>query len=93
MSGVPHVMERYAERLAGKLSSHIDMLSDFIAPPGQRLPFTQQLSKRAALDFWKQHRYDEIGKPWLDRMDAQSVMELDNALSRANEAILLQGDD
>ena len=86
MSNAEHILERRAHLLAGKLSARRDLLVQALAPKGQRPPFTEQMSKPEAVAWWRAHRYDDLGKQVLDRMGPADVMELDQALSQANEA-------
>lgn len=87
MSGqTDNILERRAHMLAGKLAKSKEMLRDALAPPGQRPAFTEQLTKREALSWWREHRFDKFGQEVTSRMRPREVMELDQALSRANEA-------
>ncbi len=72
--------------LSGALTRRVELLKDAIAPSGSRPLFTEQLSRSDALRFWRDHRYDDIGQRVLERMQPEAVMELDQALSQANEA-------
>lgn len=91
MADTPHILERRASLLAGRLAAQRNIVRDTLAPAGQRKPFTQQLSKREALAFWRQHRYDATGQQVLATMRPEDVLELDLALSQANEAEMLGG--
>jgi len=91
MADTPHILERRASLLAGRMTARRDVLRDTLAPPGQRRPFTEQLSKADALAFWRQHRYDATGQQAMAGWQPQDVLELDLALSQANEAELFGG--
>jgi hypothetical protein len=64
----------------------MDTLKQAVAPPGQRPPFTEQLTKREAVAFWQQHRYDSTGAEVLARMKPADILELDTALAGMNAA-------
>lgn len=85
MADTPHLFERRVKLLAGRLQKDKALLVQAIAPPGQRPPFTEQLSKRDALNFWRAHRQDGIGKEALSRMKPEAIMELDLALAQAEQ--------
>jgi len=82
----PHLFERRADRLAGRLMARRDLLANALVPAGSRPPFTKQLSKPQALAWWGQHRFDDLGRQVLANMGPEDVLELDQALSQANEA-------
>ena len=84
-----NVLERRAHMLAGKLTKNKEMLRDALAPPGQRPPFTEQMTKREAIGWWREHRFDKYGQEVTSRMKPVDVMELDRALSQANEADMM----
>ena len=91
MPGIDHVLERRAHLLAGKLAGRKQTLTQAVAPPGQRPPFTTQMTKREALTWWREHFDDDLGKKVRERMNPESQMELQLALSQANEAAMTEG--
>ena len=91
MPEVDHVLERRAHLLAGRLSGRLTTLKTAVAPPGQRPPFTTQMSQREALTWWREHFDDDLGKKVRERMNPESQMELQLALSQANEAEMMEG--
>ena len=89
MADVDHLLERRAKLLASKLTARKDLLRQTLAPPGQRPPFTQQLSRPEALAFHRQHRYDPAYADYYKRLGPEGILELDNALAQANEQGML----
>jgi len=81
----PYRVERRAALLSERITQRRQTLRDAYSPPGQRPPFTQTLSRRDALTWWRQHRSDDVGKQVLDRMSPNDIMNLDLALAKANE--------
>lgn len=83
-----HRLEQRASSLGRLMKRRVEIYRAAIAPSGERLPFTQQLSKPEALSFWQQHRYDQTGAQviasWPDDVRDQRVMELDAALAQQN---------
>ncbi len=82
MPEIPNVLERRASMLAGRISARKEIIRDAFAPPGQRPPFTEQLTRAEALDFWRRHRHDRVGAEVLARMRDQDIVELDAALAQ-----------
>lgn len=68
--------------LADKMQHRVMVLSQFMAPQGQRPPFTKQLEDQTALKWWSQHRYDEFGARVLQGMSPTDIAELDSALAQ-----------
>ncbi len=85
-------IEKMSNLLADRITERIDMLSKALAPAEGRPPFTQQLSKAKAINWWRAHRYDDLGKQVMANMEPIAVLELDQALAQANEAEGLGGD-
>jgi hypothetical protein len=83
---IEHRLETRAHLLAERLSHEKATIVEALRPEGKRTLFSKQLSKPEALKFWQQHRFDEIGAQVLARMSPSDVMELDAALTQANEA-------
>jgi len=77
-----NMLERRAAMLAGRISARKKRLREALAPPGQRPPFTKQLTKQEALEFWRLHRHDETGAEVLARMSDLEIAELDTALAQ-----------
>ncbi len=83
MDDSPHILDQIKAEMANQLRSQREVLRDFLAPKRSRRPFTEQLSRREALEWWRAHIDDEYGKQALQRMDPLSVIELHQALSQA----------
>ena len=83
-----HRLETRKNLLAGRIKERIASIKMAVAPPGQRLPFTQQLTRRDALAFWTRHRYDPIGQKvinsWPEDRRQAMTLELDAALAQQN---------
>lgn len=78
-----HRLEIRATKLAKVITRHIDTLHTALQPPGERPPFTTQLSDRKALDWWMQNLDNPAtGGRVLQAMDPASQLELRNALSQ-----------
>ena len=86
MAESEHVIERRARILAQKMQHRVDVLSGFIAPPGERPPFTKQLQNETALKWWREHRYDPLGNRVLQGMRPADIAELDSALAQVMDA-------
>ena len=71
--------------LGGAIRSRREVLAQALTPPGKRPPFREQLTRPAALDFWRRHRYSPIGAEILAQLTPESILELDQALATANE--------
>ena len=67
--------------LAQKMEGRVRMLSQFIRPDGQRARFTKQLQDADALNWWRIHRYDDLGSQVLAGMRPNDIAELDQALN------------
>ena len=80
-----NMLERRVASLSAAIQARRQLYADALRPKGQRPAFTQQLSRPEALAWWQQHRYDDLGKQVLANMQPDGVMELDLALSKANE--------
>lgn len=93
MPDIDHPLERRAHLLAGRLSARKEMLVQAVAPPGTRPLFTEQMSKPQALAWWQKHRFDDLGKKVVGQMKPEDILELDQALSQANEAAMFGGAD
>ena len=83
-----HFLETLSHSLADRIASRKEMLVQVFLPPGERAPFTTLLSKPKALAWWRRHRFDSYGQGLLQNMAPEPILELDNALSQANEEVL-----
>ncbi len=81
-----YAVERRVALLAQMIPKRIHVMRQAIAPEGKRPPFSEQLSEKDALDWWRVHRFDNLGQQVTANMDPQSLLELDGALSRQIEA-------
>ena len=82
-----HLIERRVSALADAILARKQLITSALMPVSQRPLFTKQLSKTEALSFWQEHRFDDIGQQVLANMQPEDVMELDLALSQANESV------
>lgn len=82
-------IERYVNLLAERMEERVTAMSEALSPKGKRPPFTKQLSRKQALNWWRKHRYDELGAMVLRNMDQNSILELDQELTRQNELRML----
>jgi hypothetical protein len=75
-------VEQRVSALAGGIRTAISTIADTLRPPGGRAPFTQRLSRTDALDWWAQHRRDELGAAALQAMPPQAIAQLDVELGQ-----------
>ena len=87
MSDSEHILEKRSHLLAQRLTARVNLIRQAVAPSGERPPFSVQLSKKDALKFWREHWNDDIGKQALAYMTPTAIMELNVALSKANEQV------
>ncbi|MDA8219403.1 MAG: hypothetical protein M0Z94_17505 [Dehalococcoidales bacterium] len=85
-SNLDHVMERRAELLAEAIRHRIEVMADFLMPPGEPPVFSSRVSRRDALAFWTKHRYDQIGAQVLSRWSPEQIMALDAELAKSRQA-------
>ncbi len=81
-SNLQHVMERRAELLANAIEHRVQVMTDFLQPPGQPPVFSQKVSRREWLEFWRLHRTDEVGAQVLSTWTPEQIMALDTALGQ-----------
>lgn len=81
----PNKLERRAELLGGKIKARRELIRQAIAPPNQRPPFTEQMTKPEALSWWMANRDTEYGREVLQTMKPDAIMELDLALAQARQ--------
>ncbi len=77
-----HRLERRATLLAGAIQRQLRIISTVVGPPGERPPFTRQLSAPDAMKWWREHRFDEMGLAMMSKLPVDKQLELDVALSR-----------
>jgi hypothetical protein len=77
-----HRLETRARTLTARLNERVTAFRDALAPPGQRPPFTEAMSRAQALQWWAKHRLDDLGKQALARYTPDQVAELDAELAR-----------
>lgn len=80
-----YAIERRASALGQAIPKRIEMMRQAITPDGKRPPFTEQLSERDALAWWRAHRFDHLGLQLTANMTQMAVLELDRALSQQIE--------
>lgn len=74
-------LERRVQMLSDAMQARVRTLSESITPEGTPAPFTERLSRSKAMEWWRQHRYDQYGQALTRRMNPQQVMDLDVRLS------------
>ncbi|MFA6046570.1 MAG: hypothetical protein WC718_16415 [Phycisphaerales bacterium] len=82
-----HFLEQVSDLLAERLKEEVEAKFDALRGPNGRPLFSEKRDIR----WWQVHRYDSIGQKALDMMDTGDVLELDQALSIANEQARLGG--
>lgn len=82
MSQALHRLEKRAELLSQTMTRLKDRLRDDLAMPGERRPFTTQMSKRQALDWWRANWETPAGKEAMDSMRPVDVLELHAELTQ-----------
>lgn len=80
MAQAPHRLEQRSRLLASRLTTLRKDLVASLAAPGERPPFTETMTREAALDWWARHRNDQYGAEVLRRMDPVQIAELDASL-------------
>lgn len=80
-----HPLERRAQALAQGITSRVNMMASMMRPDGRPV-FHTRLSDAKALDFWRKHRYDELGQSVISTWRPDQILDLDQRLSQANEA-------
>jgi len=91
LADAEHVIERRARLLSQKMMRRSALIRDFIAPEGQRVPFTKMLQNDQAIKWWTAHRYDHLGARVLQTMRPGDIADLDLALMRGAESNADQG--
>lgn len=86
MSHPEHRLEKRARLLAMRLREQTEAFRDELGGPHERKPFHQQMGPTAALAWWQQHRYDELGMAVLQRYSVTDIAALDRALAEQQEA-------
>lgn len=76
-----HRLERVSHLLAQGIVHRKETIRDALLPDGDRPPWSKQFSRPDALRFWSEHRYDDVGKKYLDRMTVDTILDLDRALA------------
>lgn len=77
-----HALERRAAMAAGALKTRVSTMSQSLMAAQGRIPFHTKLSQANALDWWSQHRYDQLGQQALAGLDPIAVARLDTALTQ-----------
>lgn len=91
-----HRIERRSNILAQRIAERRDNLAGALRAPGDRTLFTTHKPAPEALDWWRLHRNDTLGKKVIDRLwetnphDAPlKLAELDSLLSQKIESEML----
>jgi hypothetical protein len=89
----PHRIEGRSNLLAQRVVQRRDALAGMLRAPDDRPLFTQQMPDGEALEWWRRHRNDPLGKKVIDRWMTNdpnqgmlTLANLDQALSRKLEA-------
>lgn len=89
----PHRAEGRSALLAQRVTQRRDALAGMLRAPGDRTLFTEHKPEGEALDWWRLHRNDSLGKKVIDRWMANdpnqgmlTLASLDQALARRIEA-------
>ncbi len=69
--------------LSGAIKNRTEAIAYGITPKGSVPPFTEKKSDKETLQWWMQHRYDQIGLALVSRMTPAQVAELDAWLTQA----------
>lgn len=83
----PHTLERRSHLLAERIKSRVRMIADSITPKGERIPYTVQMSKAEALQFWQKNINTPTGKRLLEQMPPLDQLELQQALFHATQEV------
>lgn len=85
MSRTEHALERRSRKLGVALKKRVETLRDSIAAPGERKPWTEAMTRREALAFWRANRYNPAYAQVLAAMKPDDVLALDVELAKMNE--------
>ncbi len=77
-----HVLERRLQMLAGRISKERGLLSAAFKASGNRPLFSTKVPEREAIEFWLEHRDDDIGDKVLKTMAPEDILELDTRLAQ-----------
>lgn len=80
-----HPLERRADMLAQALTQRVDMMAAMMRPDDRQI-FHQRLSEPSALQFWRKHRFDDMGQQIMSTWTPDQIIGLDQRLAQANEA-------
>lgn len=86
-----HIMERRSHLLAQRLKQRISDTALALQAGSGRIPYRTSLSKGDALDWWAEHRYDDLGKQALQGYSPLDVAKLDSALNQRVQEMQNQG--
>jgi hypothetical protein len=71
--------------LAEAFTQRTDLLAAMMRPDDRQI-FHQRLAEPKALEFWRKHRFDDLGQSVMSTWRPDQVVELDQRLAQANEA-------
>lgn len=80
-----HPLERRSAMLADALGKRVDLMATMMRPDNRPI-FHQRLSEPDAVRFWRQHRFDDLGKAVMSSWTPDQILNLDTRLMQANEA-------
>lgn len=92
MPSQEHPAEQRVASFAAALTSRVDMMAAMMRPDDRQL-FHQRLSEPKAMQFWRKHRYDEMGQQVLSTWQPDQVLDLDRRLMQQTEADGFAGGD
>ena len=89
----PHRLEGRSSLLAQRIVQRRDALAGMLRAPGDRALFTEHKPEGEALEWWRLHRNDALGKKVIERLVATNphdaplkLAELDAALNAKVES-------
>lgn len=85
MANQMHPMERRSKMLADALGKRISTMAALMRPDGRPI-YHQRLNEQQALQFWRRHRFDDLGASVLSTWTPDQILQLDQVLQRASES-------
>ena len=86
-----HFLEDVAEMIRDRLEQDTDVMAKALTPADGRPLFSKKMSRREALAWWQEHFSDPLGQEAMENLSPQEQMELQLALSQANEEMMYGG--
>lgn len=76
-----HRLEKRSSLLAARVKEQVAATRDAVAAPGERPPFTTEMTRAQALEFWSRERHTPLGTSILRGWGPDKIAELDAALA------------